>query len=76
LLRECSRSAFFTAIPAVQAMMAIFMNSDGWMLIPTFSQRRAPLMRGAMDSVPGITTTTSISVSTQSIGQASRRQRR
>ncbi len=73
LLSEWSRSAFLTASIAVHTSTAIFANSEGWNETPRFSQRRAPLMRGAMDSVPGSTVRRSRIAAPISIGQASRR---
>jgi hypothetical protein len=72
-LSECSRSALRTASIAVQTSTAIFANSDGWNETPRFSQRRAPLIRGAIPSVPGSTVRTSSTTISRSIGHASRR---
>ena len=55
---------------AVQTMTATLAISDGWMDTPTFSQRRAPLITGAIASVPGMTRIRSITKQAPTNGQA------
>jgi hypothetical protein len=54
--RLWKRLRFFTAMWAVQTRIASLANSEGWRVTPRVSQRRAPLISGAIPVVHGRTT--------------------
>ncbi len=71
------RSPFFAASIAVHTTTANFASSDGWAVTkPKSTQRRAPLMFGAMRCVNGKRGMSSSTVATASTGHAARRQAR
>ncbi len=74
---ERKYSTFLTASAAVHTMTAIFANSEGCKDPPgTTSQRRAPLISGAIDSVHGSTSRSNMSTVADRSGQASRAHQR